>query len=85
MVVPILNLRIKGVADSKQRATLHNAIVEEVTRDGRRWISETMVDGESVIRVMVVSYLTKERHLKALQDALVSAAAALSRQPSVLG
>ena len=39
MVVPILNLRLKGVADTKQRAALHNAIVDEVTRDGRRWIS----------------------------------------------
>ena len=73
MVVPILNLRLKGIADPKQRAVLQNAIVDEVTRDGRRWISETIVNGESVIRVMVVSYLTEERHLRALQDALVTA------------
>jgi glutamate/tyrosine decarboxylase-like PLP-dependent enzyme len=76
MVVPILNLRLKGIADLKQRAALHNAIVDEVTRDGRRWISETIVNGESVIRVMVVSYLTKERHLSALQEALVAACTA---------
>ncbi|HWZ84019.1 MAG TPA: pyridoxal-dependent decarboxylase [Terriglobales bacterium] len=74
MVVPILNLRLKGIADPKQRAALHNAIVDDVTRDGQRWISETIVDGESVIRVMVVSYLTEERHLEALQRALVIAA-----------
>ena len=76
MVVPILNLRLKGIADAKQRAALHNAIVDEVTRDGRRWISETVVNGESVIRVMVVSYLTEERHLSALQEALVAACSA---------
>lgn len=81
MVVPILNLRVKGIADAKQRAVIHNAIVEEVTRDGRRWISETIVNGQSVIRVMVISYLTEERHLKGLQEALV---AAFSRQPSAV-
>jgi glutamate/tyrosine decarboxylase-like PLP-dependent enzyme len=81
MVVPILNLRLKGIADPKQRAAFHNAIVDEVTRDGRRWISETTVNGESVLRVMVVSYLTEERHLMGLQEALTAAA---SSQPSAL-
>jgi glutamate/tyrosine decarboxylase-like PLP-dependent enzyme len=75
-VVPILNLRLKGVADPAQRAALHAAIVDEVTRDGRRWISDTVVNGENVIRVMVVSYLTGERHLRALQEALQAAALA---------
>ena len=73
MVVPILNLRVKGIADLNQRAAIHNAIVEEVTHDGKRWISETIVNGESAIRVMVISYLTEERHLEGLQKALVSA------------
>jgi glutamate/tyrosine decarboxylase-like PLP-dependent enzyme len=76
LVVPILNLRLKGVADRKRRAALHSAVVDEVTRDGRRWISETTVNGESVIRVMVVSYLTEERHLQALQAALILSAGA---------
>jgi len=74
MVVPILNLRLSGVTDSKQRAALHVAIVDEVTRDGRRWISETTVNGEIVIRVMVISYLTEERHLEGLWEALTRAA-----------
>src|SRR5262249_43508012 len=73
MVVPILNLRVKGISDSARRAELHNAIVDEVTRDGQRWISETIVNGESVIRVMVISYLTEERHLRALEQALLAA------------
>src|SRR5882757_5553505 len=76
MVVPILNLRLKGIADPKKRAALHSAIVDEVTRDGQRWISETIVNGESAIRAMVVSYLTEERHLSALQEALIAACGA---------
>jgi len=76
MVVPILNLRLKGIADPKKRAALQSAIVDEVTRDGQRWISETIVNGESVIRAMVVSYLTEERHLSALQEALIAACSA---------
>jgi len=77
MVVPILNLRVKGAADPKRRAALHNALVDEITRDGRRWISETIVNHESVIRVMVVSYLTEERHIRALQEAMVAAVTSL--------
>lgn len=73
LVVPILNFRLKGV-DPSQRAALHSALVQEVTRDGRLWISDTVVNGESVIRVMVVSYLTEERHLRGLQDALEASA-----------
>jgi len=72
VIVPILNLRLKGV-DARQRAALHSAIVEEVTRDGRRWISDTIVAGESVIRVMIISYLTEQRHLDALQESLTDA------------
>lgn len=52
----------------------HSAIVEAVTDSGQRWISETMVNGESVIRVIVISYLTRERHLRQLQKALTAAA-----------
>jgi predicted DNA-binding ribbon-helix-helix protein len=51
--------------------------VDEVTCDGRRWISETIVNGQSVIRVMVVSYLTEQRHIRALQEAMVAAATSL--------
>src|SRR5581483_3969243 len=70
-VLPIINIQLKargGTAD--QIASAHNAIVDEVTRDGQRWISETMVNGQSVIRIMIISYLTEERHLDALKLAL---------------
>ena len=45
-VLPIVNFRIKraGITDEERRAA-HEAIVHEVTRDGRRWISTTLVNG----------------------------------------
>jgi len=52
----------------------HAAIVEEVNHDGRRWISESTANGQSVLRMMVISYLTDERHLQGLKQALTTAA-----------
>lgn len=74
-VLPIVNFRIKhaGMTDEERRAA-HEAIVHEVTRDGRRWISTTLVNGQSVIRMMVISYLTAHRHLEDLMVALTDAA-----------
>ena len=46
----------------------------EVTRDGRRWISTTLVNGQSVIRMMVISYLTGHGHLEDLMIAVTEAA-----------
>ena len=74
-VLPIVNLRVKlpGSDESQIRAA-HEAIVNEVTHDGRRWISSTVVGGRSVIRMMVISYLTGHRHLEELMIALTGAA-----------
>ena len=74
-VLPIVNFRIKraGITDDERRAA-HEAIVNEVTRDGRRWVSTTLVNGQSVIRMMVISYLTAHRHLEALIIAIIEAA-----------
>jgi glutamate/tyrosine decarboxylase-like PLP-dependent enzyme len=74
-ILPIVNFRIKraGITEEERRAA-HEAIVHEVTRDGRRWISTTLVGGQSVIRVMVISYLTAHRHLEDLMIALTEAA-----------
>jgi aromatic-L-amino-acid decarboxylase len=74
-VLPIVNFRIKraGITDEERRAA-HEAIVHEVTRDGRRWISTTLVGGQSVIRMMVISYLTAHRHLEDLMTAVAEAA-----------
>ncbi len=79
-VLPIVNFRAKsragGRALSEEEIAAHNqAVVEAVTRDGRRWISTTLVNGRSVMRMMVISYLTEERHLAELEDALTAAAA----------
>jgi aromatic-L-amino-acid decarboxylase len=74
-VLPILNLRVKlPGAKEEEIDRINAAIVDEVTRDGRRWISLTRVNGRSVIRMMIISYLSEERHLEELQRALVGAA-----------
>jgi aromatic-L-amino-acid decarboxylase len=74
-VLPIVNFRLKlPSATEDERRLAHEAIVHEVTRDGRRWISTTQVNGQPVIRMMVISYLTAHRHLEDLAIALTEAA-----------
>ena len=77
----IVNFRVKGVPESEVAAA-NAAIVEEVTRDGKRWISPTIAGGKSVIRMMIISYLTSEDHLRGLEDALEKAAVAI-RKPVI--
>ena len=72
--LPIVTFRLKSGLEGAHLAAAHAAIVEEVTRDGRRWISDTVANGSSVIRMMVISYLTGEQQLGALETALASAA-----------
>jgi aromatic-L-amino-acid decarboxylase len=74
MAVPIVNLRLRNFGSGEQLAPRHVELVERVTRDGQRWISETRVQGQSVLRMMVISYLTGEQHLTGLQYALQRAA-----------
>jgi aromatic-L-amino-acid/L-tryptophan decarboxylase len=71
-VLPIVTFRLKGVA-ANELAAAHARIVDEITGDGKRWISDSIVRGQSVLRMMVISYLTEERHLRALEDALHAA------------
>jgi len=68
----IVNFRVKGFAES-ELAAANQAIVDEITRDGSRWISTTIAGGNPVIRVMVISYLTEEKQLQELQEALLHA------------
>jgi glutamate/tyrosine decarboxylase-like PLP-dependent enzyme len=78
-ILPIVAFRLKSAnPGSTQLADAHSNIVDEVTRDGRRWISETSVSGNSVLRMMVISYLTEERHLCELEEALTKAASSLA-------
>jgi len=70
----ILNFRVKSAGPSEQEvAAAHARLVDAVTRDGQLWISETVVNGRSVLRMMVISYLTEERHLACLQQKLSEA------------
>ncbi|HZS27983.1 MAG TPA: pyridoxal-dependent decarboxylase, partial [Candidatus Angelobacter sp.] len=79
-VLPIVNFRVKlpdateSDVTKEARRAAHEAIVHEISRDGRRWISTTLVNGQSVIRMMVISYLTAHRHLEDLTIALTQAA-----------
>jgi glutamate/tyrosine decarboxylase-like PLP-dependent enzyme len=74
-MLPIITFRLRSAGlSSQQLASHHESVVEEVTRDGGRWISETTVRGQSVLRMMVISYLTEERHLQGLETALTNAA-----------
>ncbi len=72
-VLPIVNFRVKGPPDEDATAAANVAVVDTVTGDGRRWISETKVAGRSVIRMMVISYLTDEHNIRELQEALLAA------------
>jgi len=74
-MLTIVSFRMKSNGlDAQQMAARHSEVAEEVTRDGQRWISDTVVNGESVLRIMIISYLTEERHLQDLQVALETAA-----------
>ncbi len=78
-MLTIVNFRVKTSGlNGTELAQAHAAIVDVVTRDGQLWISDTVVNGSSVLRMMVISYLTEERHLQALQNALEAAAKAVA-------
>jgi glutamate/tyrosine decarboxylase-like PLP-dependent enzyme len=73
-VLPIINFRARATDITPQELhTLHSEIIDEVNRDGQRWISGAVVNGQSVIRTMVISYLSEQRHLQGLQAALQAA------------
>jgi glutamate/tyrosine decarboxylase-like PLP-dependent enzyme len=66
----IVNFRLKGVPED-DLASANSAIVDEITRDGQRWISQTVAGGKNVIRMMIISYLTSEKQLRELQESLI--------------
>jgi glutamate/tyrosine decarboxylase-like PLP-dependent enzyme len=79
--LPILNLVLK--APPALRSELHRALVAEVTEAGTHWISTTRVQGESVVRMMVISYLTEETHIAALAGRVIAAAKSVLDRRSV--
>ena len=72
-VLPILNFRLRGVDEADAEA-VHQAFIEEFNRDGSYWISRTHVRGKSVLRMMIISYLSTSEHIAGLQKALQAAA-----------
>jgi L-2,4-diaminobutyrate decarboxylase len=71
--LPILNFRLSGYDDDQEEAA-HKSFVDEFNRDGHYWISPTHVRGKSVLRMMVISYLSTAEHVAGLQRALQAAA-----------
>jgi glutamate/tyrosine decarboxylase-like PLP-dependent enzyme len=74
MKLPILNFRVKMNGSEAEQTAANKALVDEVTRDGKLWISHTYVNGRSVCRMMVISYFTDEQNLQQLRNSLVKAA-----------
>lgn len=70
--LPILNFRLRGIPEDEAEAA-HQNFIDEFNRDGRYWISRTHVRGKSVLRMMIISYLSTAEHLAGLQDALQAA------------
>jgi len=71
--LPILNFRLRGVPEEEIEEA-HRQFIEEFNRDGRYWISGTHVRGKSVLRMMVISYLSTAEHVEGVKRALESAA-----------
>jgi glutamate/tyrosine decarboxylase-like PLP-dependent enzyme len=69
----ILNFRVKMRGTEAELAAANKALVDAVTRDGKLWISHTYVNGKSVCRMMVISYLTDKHNLASLKEALTKA------------
>jgi len=80
-MLTIVNFRVKLSRDREHElAAAHASIVDAVTRDGQLWISDTVVNVSSVLRVMVTSYLTEERHVQALENVLEKAVKSLEME-----
>ncbi len=73
MKLPILNFRVRLNGSKAEQAAANKALVDEVTRDGKLWISHTYVNGRSVCRMMVISYFTEEKNLQQLRNTLMKA------------
>lgn len=77
--LPIVAFQWKDhTLSERKRDALHLEIVEAITRSGQRWISDTVVNGRTALRMMVISYLTEERHLRELEKELEGAAARIA-------
>jgi glutamate/tyrosine decarboxylase-like PLP-dependent enzyme len=73
-VLPIVNFRVKGAGTEREIAAANAAVVSAIAADGQHWLSTTHIAGRSVIRMMVISYLSEERHLRSFEATLAQAA-----------
>jgi aromatic-L-amino-acid decarboxylase len=76
--LPIVNVVLPG--PEEMRADVHRAFVAAMTESGERWISTTRVQGRSVVRLMIISYLTEEKHVRELARQMDEVAAAVLQQ-----
>ncbi len=58
---------------------MNQALAEEMVRWGWAWLSSTRLQGATVLRMMVMNYDTRERHLRRL----VADLERLARDPAV--
>ncbi len=74
----ILNLRAKVAEDlhldEPTTAHLHREIARRITDEGLYWFSTTRVRGQSLLRLMIISYSTQQEHIDALVRRLDRAA-----------
>ncbi|HUZ04144.1 MAG TPA: pyridoxal-dependent decarboxylase [Acidobacteriaceae bacterium] len=75
--------RVLGL-NEEQTTQLHRRIMQELTKDGEHWISTTRVNGKSVLRMMIISYLTRMEHVDALVTKLEIAARRAAEEMGLL-
>jgi glutamate/tyrosine decarboxylase-like PLP-dependent enzyme len=84
--LPILNFRLRGTDNynAAELEAVHQEFIEEFNRDGHYWISRTHVRGRSVLRMMIISYLSAAENIAGLQQALQAAAEKITLRASAL-
>lgn len=84
--LPILNFRLRGGNENEAEAeSAQQNFIDEFNRDGHYWISRTHVRGKSVLRMMIISYLSTAEHIVGLQQALQAAAMRVAAARCALG
>jgi hypothetical protein len=73
-VAPALIVTFQLKSDGSRQRSLSTTLLWKSHARRSRRNSETKVRGQSVLRMMVISYLTGERHLQGLEAALAEAA-----------
>lgn len=75
--IALFRLQPPGL-DGQAAGELALRLQRDIEREGRHWISTTVVGGERWLRVNVLSYLTREEHVRELAERLRREADALA-------